>query len=192
MHCREDHQTHDDKPMGCGSVELELPRTAYHLCGAGAIAHESERVDEVAEIHALVGRTQVVVEPGQNKQHHRLVGTTEVLRSKAYGWDRCQQKATRLQRCESLRGKRAPGFVDEVLLDGIRETLIGNAEDEEVQPDPNEDVREAEDGGGQPWRWVGRKERAGQSAEDAESGFGVYHGYEIAASEEPDGVEMEG
>lgn len=178
--------------MGRGPVESKCPRPACHFCGAGAKAHEPERVDEIAKNHALVRSAQVVVYPCENDQHHRLVGTTEVSRGKAYQRNGYQQKTTCLRWCESLRREWAPGFVDEIFLDGLRETLVGDAEDQEVQPDPDEDVGETQEGGKEAWRLVGREDWTGESTEDPEGGFRVDHGYQIAAGEEPDGGEMQG
>lgn len=161
-----------------GSIELARSRPACHLCRAGAVTRESERIDEIAKKHALIRRTQVIVEPGENNQDHRLLGTTEVLRSKAYGRNGCQQEAACLQRCEPFGGERAPWFVDEVFLDGIWGTLIGNVEDEQVQPNPEEDKRETEEDGRKSRILIGGEEGTGQGTEDPEGGFGVYHGDE--------------
>lgn len=80
------------------------------------------------------------------------------MRGKAYHRNGYQQKATCLRRCESLRREWAPRFVDEIFLDGLRETLVGDAKDEEVQPDPDEDVGETQEGGKEAWRLIGREE----------------------------------
>lgn len=87
--------------------------------------------------------------------------------------------------CQTLRGDRAPGFVECIFGDGAGLELVVNVEEEEVHPVPDDNVGGPEEHGG---RARDGEEASGKGGREAEEGLWDDDGLDVASCEEPKGV----
>ena len=190
VHGGEDDAADDEEPAGGVVVELALRRLAGDAQGAAAVEGVGHGDDQVAHDEAVVRAAQVVVHPRQAEQDGRLLrGPDAEVDQGQRQRDGDEEQAPRLVLGDAAGGQWPPGLVELVLQHRLGAPLVGQVEDERVEPGPEQHQRHPLQDQLQAGRVVGGEQRAGQGAEDAEDGLGEDKGLHVAQGEEPDGVE---
>lgn len=155
-----------------------------------AVAHEPERVDEVAHEIALVGAAEVVVHPGEHHHGNGFLHPAKVAGDEETNRKDCKEEPPRLHYGNPARRQRTPRFVDGILDNRARQTLIGQVEDQDIDPVPKNDQGKSTENGQQLRCLIGCHDWPGEGAENPEGRLWNHDGLEVVAGRQPQGSKM--